>query len=77
MQSIIDNTLENLKKECTKFFSGIPSIAEVEEFTWTKLKRVAAELTEAYAREADKALYEDRAGRRGWSWNVGETGVRY
>ena len=64
MQSIIDNTLENLKQECTKFFSGIPSIAEVEEFTWTKLKRVAAELTEAYAREADKALYEDRAGRR-------------
>lgn len=64
MQSIIDRIIENLKQEITSFFSRIPSIEEVEEFSWTKLKGAAAELTAAYAREIDQALYEDRAGRK-------------
>ena len=64
MQSIIDRIIENLKQEITSFFSRIPSIEEVEEFSWTKLKGAAAELTAAYAREIDQALYEDRTGRK-------------
>ena len=64
MQSIIDRIVENLKQEITDFFSGVPSIEDVEAFSWTKLKKAAAELTEAYAREIETALYEDRAGRK-------------
>lgn len=64
MQSIIDRIVEKLKKEFIDFFSGVPSIEDVEEFSWTKLKQTAATLTEAYAREIDQALYEDRSGRR-------------
>ncbi len=51
MQSIIDRIVENLKKELAEFFSEIPSIEAVEEFSWTKLKRVAVTLTEAYAED--------------------------
>ena len=76
MQSIIDGIVENLKKELTEFFSGIPSIEAVEEFSWTKLKRVAATLTEAYAREIDNALYEDREGRRAAGLAVERRGNR-
>ena len=64
MQSIIDRVTENLKAEFIELFNGIPSIEEVEEFSWSKLKRAAAELTEAYAQEMDQSLYKDRAGRK-------------
>ena len=76
MQSIIDRIVENLKKELAEFFSEIPSIEAVEEFSWTKLKRVAVTLTEAYAREIDNALYEDRSGRRAAGLAVERRGNR-
>ena len=76
MQSIIDRIVENLKKELEEFFSEIPSIEAVEEFSWTKLKRVAVTLTEAYAREIDNALYEDRSGRRAAGLAVERRGNR-
>ena len=76
MQSIIDRIVENLKKELAEFFSEIPSIEAVEEFSWTRLKRVAVTLTEAYAREIDNALYEDRSGRRAAGLAVERRGNR-
>ncbi|MBR6860742.1 MAG: ISLre2 family transposase [Acidaminococcaceae bacterium] len=76
MQSIIDRIVENLKQEITDFFSGVPSIEDVEAFSWTKLKKAAAELTEAYAREIDTALYEDRAGRKEAGLSVERRGNR-
>ena len=76
MQSIIDRIVENLKQEITDFFSGVPSIEDVEAFSWTKLKKAAAELTEAYAREIDAALYEDRAGRKAAGLSVERRGNR-
>ena len=76
MQSIIDRIVDNLKQEITNFFSGIPSIEDVEAFSWTKLKKAAAELTEAYAREIDAALYEDRAGRKAAGLSVERRGNR-
>ena len=63
MQSIIDRVTENLKAEFIELFNGIPSIEEVEEFSWSKLKRAAAELTEAYAQEMDPGRAE--SGRTG------------
>ena len=76
MQSIIDRIVENLKKELADFFSEIPSIEAVEEFSWSKLKRVAVELTEAYASEIDNALYKDRSGRRAAGLSVERRGNR-
>lgn len=76
MQSIIDGVIEKLKSEFAVFFSGKPSIDAVEEFSWEKLKRVAAELTEAYAEETDQALYEDRAGRKAVGMSVERRGNR-
>ena len=76
MQSIIARVVENLKEEFTELFNGIPSIEDVEEFSWTKLKHAAAELTEAYAREIDTALYEDRAGRKAAGMSVERRGNR-
>ena len=64
MQSIIDIIIENLKQEIVRFFSQTPSIEDIEEFSWSRLKQVAVKLAEAYAEEIDTALYNDRAGRK-------------
>ena len=64
MQSIIASVLENLKKEVEDFYGTTPSLEEVEEFTWTKMKAASAEMAKAYAEETDRALYEDREGRK-------------
>lgn len=64
MKSIITSVVEQLKEEFTELFRGTPSIEDVEEFSWTRLKQVAVELTEAYAKEIDQVLHNDKAGRR-------------
>ena len=70
MESIIDRAVEKLKQELESFFRERPRIEEVEAFSWKKLKKVAAELTESYAREIDKAVYADRAGRKAAGMSV-------
>ena len=64
MKAIIEEFTENLKKELTFFFDALPSLEEMEAFTMTRLRKLALDLMAGYAEEVDRALYEDRAGRR-------------
>ena len=64
MKAIIEEFTENLKKELTFFFDTLPSLEEMEAFTMTRLRKLALDLMAGYAEEMDRALYEDRAGRR-------------
>ncbi|MBR0086539.1 MAG: hypothetical protein IJL98_02240 [Lachnospiraceae bacterium] len=45
MRSIIQAVIENLKKEPEDFYSGFSTIGKVEDFTMSKLKEMALQLT--------------------------------
>ena len=64
MESIINNVVANLKQEFMDFFSKEPKLSDVEDFAFKELKEAALELMKGYAEELDKALYEDKVGRR-------------
>ena len=64
MEKIINEITEELKRELIELFCDNPSLGQVEEYVFTKMKAKAVLLTEAYAFELNTAIHSDKAGRK-------------